>query len=276
MAIPVYNQGPLQVIKSYFKKILIGLAILAGVIVLINLVSFFTVISPGERGILLQFGNIQGIYEPGLHFQVPIINSVIIVDVRTQKSQEEVNAASKDLQLIHTIVALNYHIDPQKVDYLYKEVGTEYSARIINPAIQESVKAATAQFTAEELITKRPTVKDEIKAKLIDRLNKYYIVIDDFSIVDFSFSDEFNKAIEAKQTAVQEALKAENDLKRIQIEAQQNIETAKAQAESIRIQAAALKENKDLVSLKFVEKWNGVLPQYMLGNSMPLLNLLGQ
>lgn len=273
MAQTAYTTNTSPQVKKYVKYSLFGILGVFALIILVNLFSFFTVVGPGERGLLLQFGNIQGIYEPGLHFQIPFINNVVILDVRTQKSQAEVSAASKDLQAIHTIVALNYHIDPTKVDSLYRQIGIDYEDRIINPALQESVKATTSQFTAEELITKRPVVKEDIKAKLTERLSKSFIAIDDFSIVDFNFSEGFNTAIEAKQTAVQDALKAENDLKRIQIEAQQKIETAKAEAESIRIQGEALKENIGLVQLKTVEKWNGILPVYMLGNSVPFLNL---
>ncbi len=242
-------------------------------VVLLNMFRFFIVIDQGERGVLLEFGHAKAIYEPGLHFQIPIVHRIVVFDVRTKKDQVDAGAASKDLQLVQTTIALNYHVDPLAVDKLYQEVGTEYESRIISPAIQESVKASTAKFTAEELITKRSLVKEDTRQNIAERLSEYHIIIDDFSIVDFSFSAEFDEAIEAKQTAVQQALKAENDLRRIEIEAQQRIETAKAEAESIRIQAQALKENSDLVNLKFVEKWNGVLPQYMLGESIPLLNL---
>ncbi len=250
-------------------KILGGLLVL---IILVNIFSFFTVINPGERGILLQLGTVQGVYEPGLHFQLPIVNNVVVMDVQTQKSEDTVDAASKDLQSIEGTVALNYHADPLAVDKIYQQVGLEYSARIISPAIQESVKAATAQYTAEELITKRSIVKEAIRKALEERLKPYNIMVDDVSIVNFSFSEEFNRSIESKQTAVQNALKAENDLRRIEIEAKQQIETAKADAESIRIQGEALRENAGLVQLKMVEKWNGVLPLYT-GGGTPIINL---
>lgn len=262
---------------NQLNKGLRGLAIGIGAVIVIfivfNLFNFFTIIEPGERGILLRFGEIQTIFEPGLHFKIPFVDRVVKMDILTQKSQVEANAASKDLQAIHTIVALNYHADPASVDKLYSEIGLSYEERVIDPAIQESVKAATAEFTAEELITKRPVVKEKIRQELTSRLTGNHIDIDEFSIVDFSFTEEFDRAIEAKQTAVQQALKAENDLKRIQIEAQQKIEAAKADAESIRIQAEALKQNQGLVQLKMVEKWDGVMPKIMLGNSIPLLNV---
>jgi len=271
MPAPLY-QNPFQWSLKVVRRTIIGVLTALFVIILIEL--SVTIVGPGERGILVQLGNIREIFDPGLHFKIPIIQNVVAIDVRTQKTQVQVDAASKDLQSIHTVVALNSHVDPAKVDSLYQEVGVQYAERIIDPAIQESVKAATAQFTAEELITKRPVVKEEIKVKLIERLSKTYIKIDDFSIVDFTFSEAFNTAIEAKQTAVQQALKAENDLRRIEIEAKQSIERAKAEAESIRIQGEALKQNQGLVQLKFVEKWNGVLPTYVMGENVPLLNML--
>lgn len=260
-------------IEKPFK--ILGSIVLAIIILLffVNIFKFFVVVDQGERGVLLEFGHAKTVYEPGLHFQMPIVHKVVIFDVRTKKDQVEAGAASKDLQLVETTIALNYHPDPQKVDKIYQEVGIEYESRVISPAIQESVKAATAKYTAEELITKRELVKEATRLNIAERLSTYHIIIDDFSIVDFSFSAEFDRAIEAKQTAVQDALKAENDLRRIEIEAKQKIETAKADAESIRIQGEALKANPELVDLKFVEQWNGVLPVYMLGDSIPLLNL---
>lgn len=253
--------------SKIFKNFLIALGIFFGVVVLLNIMSFFTIVNPGERGILLQLGNMKTVYEPGLHFQMPLINTVVIVDVQTQKYEDSVDAASKDLQSIEGTVALNYHIDPGKVDVLYQQVGLNYSDRIIGPVIQESVKSVTAQYTAEELITKRNMVKGDIFKTMQDRLSNYNVIVDDVSIVNFNFSEEFNRSIEAKQTAVQNALKAENDLKRIEIEAKQKIETAKADAESIRIQGEALKQNAGLVQLKMVEKWNGQLPYYSGGSA---------
>jgi len=258
---------------KFVKSIVLAAIAIFIVIILFNIFRFFVVIDQGERGVLLEFGQAKAIFEPGLHFQIPIVHRVVVFDVRTKKEQVDAGSASKDLQLVQTTIALNYHADPKMVDKLYQQVGMDYESRVIAPAIQESIKASTAKFTAEELITKRSLVKDDTQQNLAERLSTYYVIIDDFSIVDFSFSPEFDAAIESKQTAVQQALKAENDLRRIEIEAKQRIETAKAEAESIRIQAEALKENADLIQLKAVEKWNGILPTYMMGNSIPLINL---
>lgn len=231
----------------------------------------FVTVPAGHRGVVTHFGAVQEeVKGEGFHFVMPIYTKVTDVEVRTQKIETEADSASKDLQSVNTTVALNFHLEPTEVNHIYQDVGTEYRTRIIDPAIQESVKAATAQFTAEELITKRPDVKKAIKQEMADRLRPRNIIIDDFSIVNFSFSQEFDKAIEAKQTAEQQALKAERDLERIKLEAQQKIERAKAEAESLRIQKEEL--TPQLLQLRWVEKWNGEVPQYW-GQASPFIGL---
>jgi len=162
---------------------------------------------------------------------------------------------------------------------LWQEVGGDYESRLIDPSIQESVKAVTAKFTAQELIEQRAKVKDDIKSELFTRLGNYFVV-DEFSIIDFSFSDEYEKAVEAKQVAQQSALKAENDLQRIKTEAEQRIAQAKAEAEAIKLQSDAANNDKyiNLKALEVqkiaVEKWNGVLPTQMTPNAaLPFINL---
>ncbi len=235
-----------------------------------------TIVQAGHRGVPHRFGRVfDWTVNEGIHW-VGFFTSVTHFEVRTRKIEVEADSASKDLQSVQTIIALNYHADPGNVNKLYQEIGVNYNDRIIQPAIQESVKAATAQFTAEELITKRPEVKALIRQELEDRLHNRYIVVDEFSIVDFSFSKEFDAAIEAKQTAEQQALKAQRDLERVKLEAQQQIENAKAEAEALRLQKQQI--TPDLVQLRWIEKWNGELPQYM-GSMSPFVGLntnLGQ
>lgn len=254
---------------------LIKLAVkIIGALIVVILLNPVVKINAGERGIVLNWGAVSDeILEEGIHFRVPFQQKIVKLDVRTSKYEVEALAYSKDIQTVHSLVALNYHLSSDQVNKLWQEIGQDYESRIIDPSIQESVKAATANFTAQELIEKRPLVKEEIRKHLFDRLNGKYIIVDDFSIVNFDFSGEYEKAVEEKQVAQQSALKAENDLKRIEIEAKQKIETAKADAESIRIQGAALSQNPALVDLKAVEKWNGTLPQYMLGETVPFLNV---
>lgn len=251
-------------------------AAIVGVLAIIFfiIVNPLTTISAGARGVVLTWGAYNGqVMQPGLNWKTPIAQSVIEIDVQTQKIETQVGAASKDLQSVTTVVALNFHIDPEKVGDLYQKVGANYADRIIGPAIQEAVKGVTAGFTAEELITRRQEVKEATRKLLSDRLSKDFIFVEDLSIVNFDFSQSFNEAIEAKVTAEQQALAAKNKLEQVKFEAQQQIETAKAQAESIRIQAQALAQNQELVKLKAVEKWDGKLPTYMLGDSVPFVDL---
>ncbi|MEI7741005.1 MAG: prohibitin family protein [bacterium] len=256
------------------KKIIVFTVLgIVGLIVLISLAPF-VIVGAGERGVVLNWSAFDGtVLEPGIHWRTPIAQSVIAIDVQTQKVEHPTIAYSKDIQPVDTKIALNFHLDPKQVGMLYKEIGLDYESRIITPSIEEAVKQTMANFTAEELISRRGEVKDMIKGALVERLSPRYVVVDEFSVTDFSFSDQFEEAVEAKQVAEQQALKAKNDLTRISIEAQQQIETAKASAESIRIQADALSRNRDLVQLRAVEKWNGILPQYMLSGTVPFLNL---
>lgn len=248
----------------------IPIAILA---VLLLLGSFVT-IGAGQRGVLLRFGAVQDkILQEGLNFKLPLIERVAKIDIKTQKEQVDVSAASKDLQTVTAVIALNYHLESGKVNRLYQTIGADYKERIIDPAVQEAIKATTAQFTAEELITKRPLIKDQAKMALASRLANEFILVDELSIVDFDFSDSFNAAIEAKVTAEQNALASKNKLEQVKFEAQQTIESAKAQAESIRIKANALAQNQELVKLQAVEKWNGVLPQYTGNAPIPFLDV---
>jgi len=237
----------------------------------------FVMIGAGERGIVTKFGAVQDkVLSEGIHFRTPIMEKVVKIDVKTQKTEVDAPSFSKDIQNVNTTIALNFHLDPKQVHRLWQEIGSDYEYRIIAPAIQESVKAATAKFTAADLVSERPRVKEEITQALIARLSPRYIVVDDFSIVNFDFADSYEHAVEEKQVAQQNALKAENDLKRISIEAEQRIAQAKGEAEAIRIQSEALKENKALIELEAVKKWDGQLPYYMMGNSsVPFIQLPG-
>ena len=230
-------------------------------------------IDAGHRGIILNLGAVSDkILEEGLHFQIPFVQKIKSIDVRILKKETKAQAASKDLQNISTLIALNYHLNPQKVNELYKNVGMDFEDKVIDPAVQEIVKSITAKYTAAELITLREEVSTGIKTGLDSRLQKYYMIIDDFSIKDFEFSQTFAKAIEAKQEAEQLALKAERDLQRVKIEAEQQIATARAEAETLRLKNVSV--SPLMIQLNAIEKWDGKLPQYMLGNgSVPFINL---
>jgi prohibitin 2 len=271
-------------------KIIVKIAVwvIAGLVALFLFLGSFFTVQPGERAFTVTFGQIgDEVYENGFHFKKPFVSSVVKMDVQTQKIEVDASAASKDLQTVATKVAVNWSIQPSAVRDVYKNIGDEdaLAQRLLQPAIQESIKWATAQFSAEELITKRSQVSDLITKNLQDNLLKNGINITGINILNFDFSDSFDKAIEAKVQAEQEALTAKNQLSRIEYEGKQKASTAeyekqasisKAQgeAESIRIQTEAIEKAgwAAYIELKRIEKWDGVLPT-MITNGTPLLNI---
>lgn len=251
----------------------IGLVI---ALILAVILSPFTIVNAGHRTVVYRLGTINRVLGEGIHWKTPLIENVDEVDVRTQKIEVQALAYSKDTQSIDSTIALQYHLEPDSLAELYREVGSEYQSKIIDPALQEAVKAAIAKFTANELLELRPQVRDEIKLQLKERLGGKHVVVDDFSIVNFDFSDEYEHSVEQKQVAQQNALKAQNDLERVKFEADQRVAQAKAEAEAIKIQAQAITQQggKDYVQLKAIEKWNGELPAQMIPNAtVPFLDL---
>jgi prohibitin 2 len=241
------------------------------------------IIRPGERGVIVTWGKVEPkVWTEGLHVKRPFSQKVVRVDIKIQKIQVDASAASKDLQEINAEVALNYHLDPAHVGDLINDIGADFKKIIIEPAIAEVTKQTTAKYTAEEMITARERVRADVRAALGTRLLPYFIIVDDFSFMNFDFSEQFNRAIEEKQTAAQNALKAERDLVRIKTEAEQTIATAEAaarskvlnaeaEAESLRLQRQVL--TPELIQLRAIEKWNGVLPTYSGSGAVPFLNL---
>lgn len=249
------------------------------------LVLFFVVVGSfplgtvgaGERGIRLRFNAPTGeVLQQGLYFRIPFVERVVKMDVQTQKAEANAVAYSRDLQTVDAKIALNYHLNTEQVKDLYVEIGRDYEDRIISPAIQEAVKAAASKFSAQELIEQRPLVKDAITLELKQRLQGRYISVDEFSIINFDFSDAYEDAIEGKQVAQQTALAEKNKLETVKFQAEQRIATAKAEAEAIRIQAEAITQQggAEYVRLKATEKWDGKLPQqFVPGSAIPFLNL---
>lgn len=241
----------------------------------------FTIVEAGHRGIVLQLGAVQPqVLDEGLHFIVPFIQSVVPVEVRVQKAESSQVSASRDLQTVTTTVAVNYHLNGTTVNTLYQNVGMEYKARIVDPAISESLKAVTAQYTAEDLISKRSEVSGKVKETLTTKLALYNMVLDEINITEFKFSEEFDRAIEQKQIAEQQALKAKLDLERVKIEKDQEITRAQAQAEALRLQkqevTTELIQLREIeAQLKAIEKWDGKLPN-VTGGTVPFINVDSQ
>lgn len=246
------------------------------VFIIIVLFSSFGTVSAGNIGVKTRFSKVVTTITPGLYFKIPFVESVTEMDVQTQKDQTDATAASNDLQAVTATVAVNYHVEAQDAARIFNNIGANYADRVISPAIQESIKSVSANYTAEELITQREKVREQILALLTTKLQVYGVQTDSLNIVNFSFSGQFNQAIEAKVTAQQNALAAQNKLVQTQAEASSTIISAQAQAESIKIQASAINSEggADYVQLQAIAKWNGVLPtNFVPGSAIPFLNL---
>ena len=266
-------QSPRVNVNMNSAKIVVGIIILL-IIVGVIVGASVKIVESGNRGVLTSWSAIDVQNPPlgeGIHFVTPFQDEVIQVEVRTLKYDAETRSASMDLQNVQTTVTVNYHPDPEKVNLLFKEVGLNYESRVIQPAIEETVKQVTANYNAEELITKRPLVKSDIENAIRERLTQFYVETEVISITDFEFSILFAQAIESKVEAEQKAKKAENDLIRIEVEARQleaqavglaaaNIEEARGEAEAISIVNSALSENPYYLEWLKTQAWDGKLP----------------
>jgi prohibitin 2 len=265
--------------------------VIAAVIVLIVIAvvasSSVKIVDAGNRGILTHWNAVDLTNAPldeGIHFVIPFQDDVVQMEVRTLKYDTSTRSASKDLQTVQTTVTVNYHPDTERVHFLYKEIGLSYENRVIQPAIDETVKQVSANYNAEELITKRPLVKADIENAIRERLNQFYIDTEVISITDFEFSPLFAKAIESKVEAEQKAQKAENDLIRIEVEARQleaqavglaaaNIAEAQGEAEAISIINQALSNNPFYLEWLKTQAWDGRLPLVVGEGGTPFISI---
>jgi len=251
---------------------------LGALLVIIVAFNSYTTVEYGHVGLYKTFGKLNdSVLEPGIHLKIPFVQSVIEVNTQVTKAETDSTASSKDLQPVSTHVAVNYSVNKAAAFNLMNNVGSTYDNVIISPAVQEIVKEVTARYPAEDLIAKRDVVAGEISEQLTKRLAKYDLIVKEINIVNFKFSDAFNQSIEAKQVAQQQALKAENDLKRVQIEAKQLVAQAEAEAQSLKLKKQEV--TPELVQLKQIEvqekaleKWDGRLPS-VTGGATPFIDL---
>lgn len=230
-----------------------------GLLALIVVFNTFVSVKAGHTGVVTTFGKVSDtVLTEGLHAKIPFVQQVVIIDNRVLKAESNCTSASKDLQTVQSVIALNYKVSNASSAQIYKNVGVDFQNTIVTPTIQDSVKAVTARFTAEELITNRQVVGDQMREVVAQKLKGYGLQVEIFNIVNFEFSKEFNTAIEAKQTAEQNALKAQQDLARIKVEAQQQVEQAKAEAESYRLKSQQI--TNEMIMMEYIKKWDGKLP----------------
>lgn len=278
-----YQSPKVNINAARIVLIAIIILVLIGVMVSASV----KIVDAGHRGVLLHWSAVDLTIPPldeGIHFVVPFQDEVVNIEVRTLKYASEARSASKDLQTVETTVTVNYYPDRESIHRLYKNLGLDYENRVIQPAIEETVKQVTANYNAEELITKRPLVKADIEASIRERLNQFDVVTEVISITDFEFSPLFAQAIESKVEAEQKALKAENDLRRIEVEARQheaqaigianaNIAEAKGEAEAIAIINQALADNPNYLDWLKTQAWDGKLPLVVGEGGTPFISI---
>lgn len=252
-------------------KIKLYLAAGCGAALAFLLLCTFAVVPAGFSGVRVTAGRVsQTVLNAGPHLKLPFIQSIVNIDNRITRSDVSGNAASKDLQNVSSNVSVNYRVEPSKSAALYSNIGSSWDETVVRPAVQESLKAVMAQFTAEELITKRQDTSSQIAEIIAQKIEPYGLSVSAVNVLNMDFSAEFNAAIEAKQTAQQNALKAEQDLSRIEVEAKQKIVQAEADAEANRIRSESI-TNQILLS-EYLEKWDGKMPA-VVGSDSQILDI---
>ena len=251
--------------------------IIAIVILFIIFIVFcnpIAIVGVGERGVKVTLGRVSPqSYAEGVHFVTPFISKIKVMNVKTQKLSTPTEVYTKDIQQAKISYVVNYNLMPQHVHEMYRLVGMNYVDTILIPAIEGNIKDVIGKWNAQDLVANRATATADILNKLQTQLEKKYINVTSFQIIDINYSEVFERAIESKVTAEQEALKAKNKTVQVEEEAKQKLITAQAEAKSMQIRATALTQNKALVEYEAVQKWDGKLPQYMMGGSVPFINM---
>ena len=265
-----------SLLTSNKLKILAG--IVTFIVIIIVMSESVVIVQAGHRGVVLYVGAVENkVLGEGIHFIIPFAEQVIPLEVRTLKFQANASAASNDLQEVATVIALNYHIDPSKANLIYQQLGSDYESRIIAPTIQESVKASVAKFNAEQLITQREIAKGVIAQAISNTLSARGITVETVFITDFKFSPSFASQVESKVVAFQKYLTEQNNLKAIQVVANQTVVQAQAQAranvaraggesQAIKIITEQLRQSPQYLQWQAINRWNGQMP-YALGGS---------
>ena len=252
----------------------IPMAVLFLLVCFIVMCNPFVMVGPGERGIKIRLGEVQPeSYGEGLHFIFPFIQKFRTMDVKTQKNASKTAVYTKDIQQAYITYVINYNVQPDNVNKLFQEVGLDYTSKILTPVVEGTIKDIIGKWNAQDLIANREKATGDILFKLQEQLVDNYITVTDFQMTEIAYSSVFEKAIESKVTAEQEALRAKNKTVQVQEEARQKVIAAEAEAKSMAIRAQALAQNRSLVQYEAVQKWDGKMPQYMMGDSVPFINI---
>jgi prohibitin 2 len=267
------------------NKLIIVAGIVTFVVIIVILFESVVVVEAGHRGVVLYVGAVENrVLGEGIHFIIPFAEQVIQMEVRTLKFEANASAASNDLQEVQTTIALNYHISPSQANIIYQQLGADYADRIIAPTIQESVKASVAKFNAEDLITKRATAKAVIDQSIANTLSARNIVVETVFITDFKFSQAFASQVESKVVAFQKYLTEQNNLKAIQVVANQtvvqaqasaraNVAKANGESQAIKIITVQLRQSPTYLQWLSINRWNGQMPYALGSGAFPFFQL---
>lgn len=249
-----------------------ALAVVIVIAILIIISASVTVVPAGNIGVVTRWGAAHRVIYPGINLRMPLADQVVTMSIRTQKDQVEATAMSKNLQVVSSSIAVNYHLDGAQAMKVFQDIGTQYTDIIVAPAVQNTFKAVTAKFTAEELITARDQVRVQAEEELSKQLAPYNIVVENFNIINFDFSPEFQSAIEAKQVAQQAVETAGQRLLQAEIDAKATVAQAQGQADAQKALKNTGALTQEYLNYLFLTKWNGILPSVM-GGASPMIDV---
>jgi regulator of protease activity HflC (stomatin/prohibitin superfamily) len=256
--------------RQILKYIIIGAVGLVTFILLLS--SALYTVPAGYVGVVTRWGAVQRIVPPGLGVKIPLAEAVHRMSAQTQKDEIEASSASSNLQTVSAFIAVNYRLDGQYASAVFQSIGTDYQDKVVAPAIQNAFKSATAKYTAENLIKMREQVRIDAETELQKQLEPYHIIVENFNIINFDFSPEYNASIEAKQVMEQNVQTAKLELEKSRIEAEQRVVEAQAQADAQK----ALKDTGALtdayLQYLFLTRWNGILPD-VIGGANPVFDI---
>lgn len=251
--------------RKFLKFVVIGLLGTAFLVLLISLTLYS--VPAGNVGIVTRWGAVNRIVQPGLGVKIPFAESVHRMSVQTQKDEVDATSASSNLQTVSAIIAVNYRLDGQHALTVYQSIGMNYQDKVVAPAIQNAFKSATAKYTAENLIKMREMVRLDAETELQKQLEPYHIIVENFNIINFDFSPEYNASIEAKQVMEQNVQTAKLELEKAKIEAEQRVVEAQGQADAQKALNDTGALTPEYLQYLFLLNWNGILPEVISGTT---------
>lgn len=258
------------------QKYKLAAVVVTAIIVVAVFVGGVKVINTGHRGVKTTFGKVDteaGSIPEGIYFFNPITTNIVELDTRIQRKEGRAHTYTKDIQQSEITYVINYRLNPEAAHVIFTNVGKNWDAVLVPQAVEGVLKQVIGQYDAVDLIDSRQKATVQAQQAIADSLRPKNVIVDRFEMVNIDYTKEFEHSVEQKVVAVQKAIEEQNRTRQIEEQAKQKIIAAKAEAESIRIRAAALAQNPQLVQYEAVQKWDGKLPQYTFGNSIPLISL---